>query len=497
MPQSNDNKPAWKKGTVSEYLGLLKGSPRFGPQVVHHEVIAGRRARYGKLENPLPDELGKALGGLGVNRLYSHQARAIDLIRQGKDVIVATPTASGKSLIYNLPVFSRLLEEPGAKALYLFPLKALAHDQLKVINTIIFETEGLWFEIPVVLRQRLEQDQVHFMGGIHAVEHALIGMFPLLVLCDRNDLGGISYPLHPQLQGSAIFVYDGYPGGVGLARQAFDHMEELLRVTLETIRACPCETGCPSCVHSPKCGSGNRPIDKLAARLVLEGLLAESGDKGIRQPARPPSPAIPLTVRPDKKGAKKNIPVHYTVFDVETQRSAQEVGGWHRAARMGISAAVVYDSLLDEYLVFRENEIDSMVNHLRKCELVVGFNNKRFDNLVLSKYTDFDLASLSTLDILEVVHKQLGYRLSLDRLAEHTLGVQKSADGLQALKWYKEGRLDLIIKYCRHDVQITRDIFRFGLEHGYLLFQNKAGKVVRCPVDFKELPKSPRNSAPG
>jgi DEAD/DEAH box helicase domain-containing protein len=85
---------------------------------------------------------------------------------------------------------------------------------------------------------------------------------------------------------------------------------------------------------------------------------------------------------------------------------------------------------------------------------------------------------------MEVITNRLGYRLSLDRLAEHTLGVKKSADGLRALQWYKEGKIDDIINYCLQDVRITRDLFLFGLKNRYLLFKNKAGSIVRLPVDF-------------
>ena len=129
------------------------------------------------------------------------------------------------------------------------------------------------------------------MGGIHAVEHASIALFPLFALCDRNDVGGICYPVHPQLEKPAIFIYDGYPGGVGLADYGYGIIEELLRKTLSLIRDCPCLDGCPSCVHSPKCGSGNKPLDKRAAEFVLEWLLGEPGRKekkpGHRRSARP------------------------------------------------------------------------------------------------------------------------------------------------------------------------------------------------------------------
>lgn len=348
----------------------------------------------------------------------------------------------------------------------------------------VFETEGLWFEVPQWLQHRLERQQMHFMGGIHAVEHAAIGIFPLLVLCDRNDVGGISYPLHPQLRTPAIFIYDGYAGGVGLARQVFGRMRELLAVSRQTIAHCPCSVGCPSCVHSPKCGSGNRPIDKAAALAVLEGLL-EPAAAGKRACAGPQTEAASSALPPmvDQRRSDR-LPGRFGVFDVETRRSAEEVGGWHRAERMGVSVAVVYDGSSDSFSVYREEEIGRLIEHLQQLELVVGFNNKRFDNRVLSAYTDVDLSRLPTLDILEEVHNRLGYRLSLERLAEKTLGIRKSGSGLQALQWFKEGRFDKIIEYCRQDVAITRDLLLFGLEKGYLLFQNKAGQTVRCPVDF-------------
>ncbi|MDA8163745.1 MAG: DEAD/DEAH box helicase [Desulfobacteraceae bacterium] len=383
----------------------------------------------------------------------------------------------------------------------------------KLIGTVpldlppsVFETEGLWFEIDPALQQAIEADQVHFMGGIHAAEHACIGIFPLLVLCDRNDVGGISYPFHPQLNRAAVFIYDGYPGGVGLCRQAFARIEDLLRTARRTIASCPCELGCPSCVHSPKCGSGNRPIDKAAALRVLDGLLTGRGpkvgrfakgrhpgegrgpdhlDSGLR---RNDGQMIPATFGKTMKApavrAAAGLPARYGVFDVETKRSAAEVGGWHLAERMGISVVVLYEAESDQYLVYREEEVGDFIARLRQLDLVVGFNNKRFDNLVLSAYTTFDLHSLPTLDILEVVKNRLGYRLTLDHLTEHTLGVRKSADGLQALQWYKEGRFDEIISYCREDVRITKELLLHGVEKGYLLFRNKAGHLVRCPVDF-------------
>jgi len=118
---------------------------------------------------------------------------------------------------------------------------------------------------------------------------------------------------------------------------------------------------------------------------------------------------------------------------------------------------------------------------------VVGFNTTRFDYRVLSRYTDFDFRRLPSLDILEEVRNRLGYRLSLDHLARASLGAGKSGDGLQALRWWKEGRISEIIAYCRSDVRITRELFLLGRRQGHLLFHNKAGQAVRVPVDWRRF----------
>ena len=154
---------------------------------------------------------------------------------------------------------------PGQGLMGVFPLEELPPQ--------IFETTGFWVEIEPILKRFIERKGLHFMGGIHAIEHAAIGIFPLFALCDRNDIGGICYPHHPQVGKSAIFIYDAYPGGVGLASRGFETILELLEKTYELVRSCECETGCPSCIHSPKCGSGNKPLDKEAAQLIMEGLL--------------------------------------------------------------------------------------------------------------------------------------------------------------------------------------------------------------------------------
>jgi DEAD/DEAH box helicase domain-containing protein len=297
--------------------------------------------------------------------------------------------------------------------------------------------------------------------------------------------------------GSAvIFIYDGIPGGAGLTRQAFANTQQLLRYTLKTIRDCPCGDGCPSCVQSPQCGSGNRPMDKNAAIFILnrldtpvkskdiDGTNDHSPGKKERMTQPPNEPQRIQPKAPVGRGPNVSQMMHFGVFDLETQRSAAEVGGWQRADRMGISCGVIYDAQKNVFNEYSENQISSLIEDLKEFELVVGFNIKRFDFLVLKGYSDFDFTTLNTLDILEDIHRHLGFRLSLAHVTQETLGTTKTGDGLQALKWWKEGRLREIIDYCKMDVKLTRDLYLFGRQNGHIIFRNRDQKRVRIPVNW-------------
>ena len=123
-----------------------------------------------------------------------------------------------------------------------------------------------------------------------------------------------------------------------------------------------------------------------------------------------------------------------------------------------------------------------MIERMAAAPLVIGFNSKRFDYAVLSAYTSRNLLALPTLDLLEEIRKRLSYRVSLDNLGKATLNAPKTADGLQALRWWKEGRIADIERYCREDVRITHELFLYGRKNGHLVFSNKAGQLVRVPV---------------
>ncbi len=449
-----------------------------------------------------------------------------------------------------------------------------------------FETIGIWLEIPDEIKNAIQKKELNFMGGIHAVEHAAISMFPLFALCDRDDIGGISMTEHPQVCRAAIFIYDGHPGGVGLSHRAFDVIQELLEKTKLLVASCPCETGCPSCIHSPKCGNGNKPLDKQACLLILEWLLnpekmesaalaakkigkkqwtrqertqarfelgkasciperdkhseptAVARNKRIFRPlAGEPEQAIsnseahslifpdlsgensrtvtaPRVVFEPKEGGEQIMPIQLdnmaqahginsqeapiistvtglknkkvVFFDLETQKLAQEVGGWRNVCRMQLSIGVAHTEERG-FTTFTEETVSDLINLLKNADLVVGFNHMRFDYEVLRAYTDENLRALPNLDILAHVESSLGFRLSLDHLAQFTLGKNKSGAGTDAVKWFREGRMDLLEQYCRDDVAITRDLYLFGLGNGFLRYKRKGGRTDKIPVKW-EIP---------
>ena len=137
-------------------------------------------------------------------------------------------------------------------------------------------TRAVWWCLPEAVLQDAGIDRHRTPGSLHAAEHAAIGMLPLLALCDRWDLGGLSTALHPDTGQPTVFIYDGIPGGAGLAARSFHRVVEHLSATRATIASCRCVAGCPSCVQSPKCGNGNDPLDKTGAVAVLDVLLARA-----------------------------------------------------------------------------------------------------------------------------------------------------------------------------------------------------------------------------
>ena len=171
-------------------------------------------------------------------------------------------------------------------------------------------------------------------------------------------------------------------------------------------------------------------------------------------------------------------------FDLETKQSADEVGGWGNISKMGMSIGVTCDSASGEYKIYGEPQVDDLIRDLQRADLVVGFNNLRFDYEVLHGYTTLDLSQLPTLDMLVELQITLNHRLSLDSIATATFGVEKTAEGLQAIRWFKEGKLAEIAEYCCYDVKITKLVHEYGQQYRQLHYMNRFGKKLTVPVNW-------------
>ncbi len=174
-------------------------------------------------------------------------------------------------------------------------------------------------------------------------------------------------------------------------------------------------------------------------------------------------------------------------FDLETQKSAEEVGGWDKISRMRMSVGVTFSTARGDYCIYGERHVNDLLTDLQRADLVVGFNILRFDYEVLHGYTAFDLRQLPTLDMLADLADKLQHRLSLDAIATATLGVEKTAEGMQAIRWFKEGQLLKIAEYCCYDVKLTKLVHEYGLKHRQLHYRNRFGKKFTVPVNWKAL----------
>jgi DEAD/DEAH box helicase domain-containing protein len=171
-------------------------------------------------------------------------------------------------------------------------------------------------------------------------------------------------------------------------------------------------------------------------------------------------------------------------FDLETQKSADDVGGWDKISDMKLSVGVTYNTATSSYRIYGEKQVDDLIKELQRADLVVGFNNLRFDYEVLHGYTAFDLRQLPTLDMLVELQNKLQHRLSLDSIATATFGVEKTAEGMQAIEWFRQGKMLDIAEYCCYDVKITKLVHEFGVNYRQLHYHNRFGKKLTVPVEW-------------
>ncbi|MEO5719837.1 MAG: ribonuclease H-like domain-containing protein [Chthoniobacterales bacterium] len=182
------------------------------------------------------------------------------------------------------------------------------------------------------------------------------------------------------------------------------------------------------------------------------------------------------------------MPRDIVYFDLETQRTANDAGGWDRKGNMRMSIGVVFSTATGSYQVYSEARVHDLIERLRKADLVVGFNVLNFDYHVLMGYTILDLIhELPTADLMVDVEQRLGHRLALDSIASATLGVQKTAMGLDAIRWWREGRVMEIAEYCCFDVKVTKLVHEHGCQHKELFFHDRFAQRQRVEIDWRHL----------
>jgi DEAD/DEAH box helicase domain-containing protein len=169
------------------------------------------------------------------------------------------------------------------------------------------------------------------------------------------------------------------------------------------------------------------------------------------------------------------------IFDIETRNTFDEVGS-PNPADLDISCVCIWDSKTDEYTSYELDELDKLWPILEASDCLVGYNSLHFDLPLLNKYYLGDLSKIKQIDLMKEIQEVIGRRIKLDDVASATMGTKKSADGLQAVLWWKQGKIEEIIKYCIQDVKVTKDVYDHAIEHGFVYYPNQ-GKKEEIPLD--------------
>lgn len=160
------------------------------------------------------------------------------------------------------------------------------------------------------------------------------------------------------------------------------------------------------------------------------------------------------------------------VLDLETQKSFEDVGGRGKNHLMKVSVCGIFDYSQNKYLIYEEHELPKLGSLLQSADQIIGFNIKNFDFAVLQPYMNFDLSTVPYYDILEEIEKSIGHRIKLESVAQGTIGSGKSGNGLEALLYYRNGRMDLLKRYCLDDVRVTKEVYDYALKHQKLMYRD-------------------------
>ena len=173
-------------------------------------------------------------------------------------------------------------------------------------------------------------------------------------------------------------------------------------------------------------------------------------------------------------------------FDLETQKTFDEVGGRNNMAALKLACGVTWSTARNDFAVYWEKDAAALVAELKSADRVIGFNIINFDYEVLKPYAPTEnFRAMRTTDMLADIFRALNFRLSLDSLAKACLGATKTADGLQSVEWFRNGELDKVAEYCKTDVDITRHVYEFGRDNGFVYYYSKLGSKLKVNVNWK------------
>jgi DEAD/DEAH box helicase domain-containing protein len=331
-----------------------------------------------------------------------------------------------------------------------------------------FATQGMWLSGT----KALESEQYPVRAACHTLVHAVLAGLPLLLLSDTNTLRGGVYEGAAGVE--AVFG-DAQAGGNGICTFLYQAHERLLRVALQILLNCDCTNGCNRCVAMQRCDTceSEGSLQRQAGIHILQRLVAE---------AVPTFTSVAEDAAPQHSQTARHV---YLVLS--TQKSAEDVGGWQHKHLLGLGVAVTYDTREGQYNVYTAETVTALLASLREADLVIGFNTRDFDYQVLQPYTDVPLATLPTLAVLDEVQHTLGFRLSLRHLVKETLGIERPDDSLRTLQWYQKGERERIVQQCRRDLELLRELVRYGTGTGTIFYRDQAGIRTAVPVHWQRF----------
>ena len=194
--------------------------------------------------------------------------------------------------------------------------------------------------------------------------------------------------------------------------------------------------------------------------------------------------------RPSKSiNRNQTMTKDYVYFDLETIHSANDVGGWNNKGDMKMSVGVTYSSKSNEYIAYPEKKVEDLIKQLASADLVIGYNHISFDYPVLEGYHPFLLVDKCiSLDLMVSIEEKIGHRIKLESVASATLGAGKTAQGLDAIRWWREGKYREVAEYCCYDVKVTKLVHEFGAKNGYIKYDDKFGNIQTAEVEW-DLPE--------